>query len=104
VERCSNNCLGCGHPLLCVEATNQINAWMNRGVVFTPHGSILKGRYDGYGGLDFFGVVVDGINTVWHEACWQAAGHPSGYQGPAQFSADQGWFFAEGAHDMAYPR
>jgi hypothetical protein len=107
VEFFSNDCHGCGHPLLGIEVTNETNQWMNRAVAITPKGSIFKGDYDGHGGLVFYGAfwdgIVDGINTVWHEACWQAAGTPPGYQGAATISHDQGRFFAEGAHDMPRP-
>ena len=39
----SANCEGCGHPLLSVAATEEINRWMNLGVAITRAGSVLKG-------------------------------------------------------------
>lgn len=102
----SANCTG-GHPLLCEQATGKVNAWMNVGVAILPDGSIVKGRYDGYGGLDSSWGDLDGAvgfsATVWHDACWRAAGQPSDYRGPSESAEDQGWFFDEGAHDLAEP-
>jgi hypothetical protein len=98
----SANCQECGHPLLSVAATGEINGWMNRGVAITRGGSIIRGCYDGYGRLDSFDDVV-GETTVWHEACWLVAGAPQEYRGPSQWAPDQGWFFADGEHDLAEP-
>jgi hypothetical protein len=102
----SANCT-CGHPLLCDRATGDLNAWMNNAVVILPDGSIIKGRYDGYGGLDSsWGDFADAVGfsaTVWHDACWRAAGRPADYRGPSESAEDQGWFFNDGAHDMAEP-
>lgn len=103
----SSNCKGCGHPLLGLGATESINVWMNNGVAIAPDGSILKGGYDGYGrldGSDFGDQPAVGDNTtVWHQACWRVAGSPTDYRGPSEHAADQGWFFEDGAHDMAEP-
>ena len=98
----SANCEGCGHPLLSIQATEEINRWMNRGVAITRGGSILKGCYDGYGRLDEFDDVV-GDTTVWHQACWHTAGSPLEFRGASAPAADQGWFFEDGAHDLAEP-
>lgn len=98
----SAKCEGCGHPLLSVAATVQINRWMNSGVAVTRGGSILRGSYDGYGRLDTFDDAV-GDTTVWHEACWQVAGAPVDFRGASASADDQGWFFEEGAHDLAEP-
>ena len=98
----SANCEGCGHPLLCRRATGEVNAWMNRAVAITRGGSMLKGCYDGYGGLDGFADVV-GDTTVWHQACWHVAGAPMDYRGASAPAPDQGWFFDDGAHDLREP-
>uniref|UniRef100_A0A5Q5BTP4 Uncharacterized protein n=2 Tax=unclassified Mycobacterium TaxID=2642494 RepID=A0A5Q5BTP4_MYCSS len=98
----SSACEGCGHPLLSVAATEDINRWMNLGVAITPGGSILQGSYDGYGNLDAFEAVV-GDATVWHQACWKVAGAPMDYRGASAPAPDQGWFFEDGAHDLAEP-
>lgn len=107
----SDLCHRCKHPLLSIAATNQINRWMTRGVAITPDGTIHKGDYDGYGRLypedeDYDAErepVVNGENTVWHMACWRAAGEPKEFRGASSPAEDQGWFFDEGAHDMPEP-
>ncbi|ORW08133.1 MULTISPECIES: hypothetical protein [Mycolicibacter] len=98
----SSDCEGCGHPLLSQMATETVNAWMNLGVAIKRDGSILKGAYDGYGQLGNYDYAIEDA-TVWHQACWAAAGSPTDYRGESKPSADQGWFFADGTHDMTEP-
>lgn len=98
----SVDCVGCGHPILHAHKTNAVNAWMNVGVAITPAGGIISGFYDGYGRLDQ-DFAVGGENTVWHEACWVVSGSPTDHRGPSPSSADQGWFFPEGAHTIPEP-
>jgi hypothetical protein len=81
---------------------------MIQAVAITPDGSLLKGEYDGYGSLHSpsgaeFSDAVGHITTVWHRACWEAAGKPDDYRGESAYAEDQGWFFADGAHDMPEP-
>jgi hypothetical protein len=111
----SQDCQGCGHPLLSSYATNHINYWMEEVVAVQPDGTVNEGIYDGYGRID--GEVWDGEDwieetydqvvgyeaTVWHRACWISAGQPLGYLGPSAHSEDQGFFFSKGSHDMPYP-
>lgn len=101
----SADCTGCGHPILNAHATNPINQWMHIGVAIWPNGNIRTGFYDGYGNLDerIDSCAVGDDTTVWHEACWIAAGSPTDYRGPSMPSPDQGWFFEDGAHDMPEP-
>lgn len=105
----SQDCEGCAHPALSEEATDAINAWMNDVVVVTPHGSVIRGSYDGYGTLTEPGgaqheyAVGDG-NTVWHTACWEKAGRPTDFRGSSRHSQDQGWFFGDGEHTVPDPR
>lgn len=99
----SAECTSCGHPLLCPAATTQINRWMSRGVAITKDCSVLTGSYNGYGALGEYEGVVGFENTVWHQACWDKAGSPTDYRGPSKSASDQGWFFDDGAHDMAQP-
>jgi hypothetical protein len=99
------DCLGCGHPMLCKNATNSINAWMNNVVVLWPKGFVI-GSYDGYGSVGGFEIPwEDQEPACWHEACWVAAGKPDDYNqsGPSDSSFDQGWFFNNGDHDMDPP-
>lgn len=105
----SQDCDGCGHPALSEDATEAVNEWMNDVVVITPHGSVIRGSYDGYGtltepsGAEHEYAVGDG-NTVWHTACWEKAGEPTDFRGSSRRSQDQGWFFGDGEHSIPDPR
>lgn len=99
----SQDCTGCGHPLLSPAATIDVNRWMSTGVAIAPNGDIRSGDYDGYGNLD--GSDAVGFDaTVWHRACWLNAGQPIDYRGASSSSEDQGWFFEDATHAMAEPR
>jgi hypothetical protein len=111
----SQDCNGCGHPLLSMHATNHINLWMNEVVAIQPDGAVQEGFYDGYGRI--YSEVWDGEDwieetyeeavgfdaTVWHQACWALDGEPTVYLGPSEHSEDQGFFFRKGTHDMPLP-
>lgn len=103
----SADCNGCNHPLLSEYATNPINQWMEQGVTIYENGSLIKGRYDGYGryAMPSANEPIEGAleGTVWHEACWNAAGSPTDYRGVSPDSPDQGYFFDDGDHDMPEP-
>ena len=99
----SQNCEGCGHPMLSWYVVNEINTWMMHGVAIEPDGSILKGHYDGYGRLDEHEYAIGDTNTIWHEACWQVAGCPTDYRGASKHAQDQGFFYNDPEHDMAEP-
>lgn len=106
----SQDCEGCGHPALSEQATEAVNDWMNDVVAITPHGSVVRGSYDGYGTLREPGsdieheFAVGAGNTVWHTACWEEAGHPTFFRGESRRSQDQGWFFGDGEHSIPDPR
>lgn len=103
----SKDCEGCGHPMLCAEAIGTTESrWMNECVAITETGSVIHGAYDGYGRLfeEFTEVALPYEVTVWHEACWELAGKPTDYRGISADSADQGWFFEDGAHNLPDPR
>lgn len=99
----SNDCLGCGHPLLSSYVVSDVNRWMTKGVAITPSGDITTGEYDGYGRLDDHDAIGLDPVSAWHRACWVKAGKPTEYQGPSKNSDDQGFFFEDGAHDMSEP-
>lgn len=99
----SQDCNGCGHPLLSSAATDPINRWMNHGVAIDSRGNVVTGAYDGYGNLDCYEQVVGEDATVWHRDCWDKAGQPTTYQGVSASSADQGWFFDDHEHAMPSP-
>lgn len=101
------DCKKCQHPALSDMAAEPINAWMNEVIVYTKDGDVFRGTYDGYGRVELgCGDDVElgnlGDFTLYHEACWEAAGRP-GYDGASDDSLDQGWFFNDGDHDMAKP-
>lgn len=108
------NCKECGHPLISHWRTNKVNKWMRDAVVITQRGSIIKGEYDGYGRLDGVDITLDlvwnkhgrAINNpaCYHKACWEKAGRPDKYGKGSKMSADQGYFFDEGEHDMEEPK
>ena len=35
------DCLSCGHPLLSHDETNEVNHWMEKGVVLRPNGPLV---------------------------------------------------------------
>ena len=87
-------------------ATEDKNKWMSEVVVLTNGGSILRGEYGGYmnvDGRDFvddaFGAGVD----CWHRHCWELAGKPTEFANESRDSNDQGWFFADGVHNIDPP-
>ena len=100
----SFDCSECGHPMLCPEATNDINFWMTDVIVMTPYG-IISGKYNGYGKVGEVSINLKDENTVWlHEACWVASSKMScDYYKVSDSSRDQGWFFEPGKHDMEMP-
>lgn len=98
-------CKTCGHPALSHGATDVgINDWMTDVVVLSKDGSRNLGSYDGYGraGCWDYGNS-NGEPCLYHRACWEVAGKPE-YTSPSKHSNDQGWFFADGDHDLLDPR
>lgn len=108
-ERISWDCLRCGHPALCSEATNETNEWMTNVVVLFPSEQFVKGRYDGYGNIitkDGELILIGGFvdPCLWHDDCWETwhrKVHDLSYA--SQRSADNGWGFEDGAHDKIQP-
>lgn len=99
----SSICQGCGHPLLCAEATNPTNGWMSQSVAVRATGDLYVGEYDGFGRIGSAEYALDEA-TVWHAACWEVAGCPRDFRGRSSDAPDQGWFFGAGDHDLADPR
>lgn len=108
----SQDCQSCGHPALSTMAVTEINAWMSQVVSISPPnefpgGGAIKmhiGEYDGYGNVGGAEYAVGENATVWHVACWELAHRPMGWQGASRHSADQGWFYDPGTHDLPDPR
>jgi hypothetical protein len=63
---------------------------LNSGVAILPNGTLLKGKYDGYGKLD--GRDLGDEPEVYHEHCWEAAGKPVNYMEASSPADDQGYF------------
>jgi hypothetical protein len=99
----SKLCESCGHSLLSIYAANDINQWMTTVVAVLKNGSVIHGKYDGYGRIDDFDVIADHDATVWHRACWEVAGKPTDYRGNSTWADDQGYFFSD-EHDVPDPR
>lgn len=96
----SQDCNACDESIKSPYDLPEGIAWQNEAVVFLPNGSMVIGKYDGYGRITVDdGVVVedaigfDSKATVYHRRCWDAHGRPVGYQGPSRDSADQGFFY-----------
>jgi hypothetical protein len=77
---------------------------MTQVVAIMPGGQLFAGEYDGYGQVGTAEDAVGWDSTVWHKACWIAAGSPTDYQGASDHAPDQGYFFDEGEHDLPEPR
>jgi hypothetical protein len=97
--------------------------WMNDVVAITKDGVLCSGSYDGYSRIDpdtndergeqywddveaekiqdrVIGITWDDRGeenhagpTVWHRACWIAAGQPRDWKGQSPNADDQGYFF-----------
>ena len=101
------NCNECKHPMLSQYAINDINSWMNDVVVITLEGEILKGTYDGYGrvnGESFHEPGNSKYPACYHLACWNMKQRKFTEYKPSEYSADQGYFFEPGVHDLPEPK
>jgi len=95
------DCESCGHPMLSPSATEDKNGWMSNCVALGENGSVLVGKYDGYGRLD--GMEIDYIKPcVYHADCWVHKNKP-GYTGESNDSGDQGFFFDDNVHNIESP-
>ena len=84
-----------------------INEWMNKTVVLLENGSIIKGSYDGYGGVGGMKVsdFMYGKTVMAHDACWRVAGKPDleEYEEGSQHDPDQGWGNESEFYNMKEP-
>jgi hypothetical protein len=97
------NCKRCGHPMLSEYALEDKNEWMNDVVVIENNGSILKGKYDGYGCVDdreISGMLSKHEPECYHLHCWEKAGSPMEYTSASDNARDQGFFFDDGVHNI----
>lgn len=107
----SFDCACCGHPMLSPHAVKPVNSWMNNVVIVTREGDTHVGKYDGYGrvmkreGPDydiFIHAATSSEVCAYHLDCWNSLGRPLEFV-KSKRSEDQGYFFAENAHDMPRP-
>ena len=103
----SKQCQECEYSILSNYVTTATNHWMNHVVAITPDERIVTGSYDGYCRIVDEDEESDNDSffeaTVYHEACWIAAGRPSGYLGEGNWSEDQGYFFDKADYEIARP-
>lgn len=91
------SCKGCGRSIRSRYSASGLDDWMEKAVVLFADGSVVKGRYDGYGRLergdhseiDF--SESDDSGAWWHVACWEHANRPQ-FNGPSVSAKDQGYF------------
>lgn len=102
----SSNCKVCGHPLLCIQATDRdgLNKWMSQAVAVHDDGSIYIGEYDGYGRIGDTEEDVTYMASCYHRHCWEMIGKPMEFDGESSYAPDQGWFFEDGDHSIPPPK
>ena len=91
-------CERCGTSLLSEQAagTDDKEYWKTRAYVLTPNGSVLVGRYDGYGEVD--GRDVGESPQVWHYSCAKLDEKEKGplkWTHGSPYAPDQGFFLLE---------
>jgi hypothetical protein len=99
----SQECIECGDSVIAPYDMPKGMEWQNRAVCITPEGDIMSGLYDGYGnvGAGYDRYDIGENNTVYHWACWEAAGNPTRYRGPSDRAGDQGYFYDRTAETCA---
>lgn len=78
----------------CGESMKEGRDWMGDVVIVGDDGSVVRGKYDGYGRVESrMGEVeiveADGHFACYHAACYKIAGKPD-YDGPSRSANDQG--------------
>jgi hypothetical protein len=78
----------------CGESMKEGNDWMGDVVIVGDDGSVIRGKYDGYGRVESrVGEVeiveADGHFACYHAKCYALAGKPE-YTGPSRSANDQG--------------
>ena len=96
-------CKRCDHSLLSPYSADGINAWMKEVVVLEKDGSLLRGKYDGYGRVNDREIAWDEDPECYHLACWKLSGSPINYTEGSDNAEDQGYFF-DHEHDIPEPQ
>lgn len=74
-------------------------------VMILSDGTIHKGDYDGYGGIDDEERAYEwaiGEPDCYHQSCWEVLGSPIEYTGGSHPAQDQGHFYREDDPDTEY--
>ncbi len=96
------NCKACGKSIRSPYEPEDTE-WMSHAVALGKDGTVVHGRYDGYGRLmtrfgEFDMAEGDDTPCMYHERCWKEAGQPK-YSEPSAPADDQGYFIEEGEDD-----
>ena len=114
-------CTICGQSVKAAGETPIGLEWQSVAVAVMPDGKILHGLYDGYGRIvddeedshdlqaqtpgEWDGETPQGRQlgnpAMWHHQCWEHAGSPTAYTGPALPAEDQGFFCGSGEAEYA---
>lgn len=87
------NCKGCNESIKAPYSIPESITWQNDAVCLLENGSIMLGRYDGYGSLDSgFEVQWEDAIEWWHQQCWEKADKPK-FTGASTHADDQGFFY-----------
>jgi hypothetical protein len=108
----SYECKICHKSALSIYAINDVNGWMVDVVAIYPDGSLVFGKYDGYGRIESKDgavfecpgdLVETGVWDMFHKACWDNAGGPTKYETGSVHAQDQGFFFDNEDYDIPEP-
>lgn len=94
------NCPLCGHSVMSPYIDEE--QWRNDAVLLKDNGTVIIGRYDGYGRIQtsydrVFEVDSFGAPKIMHNRCWSSAGKPSYEECSASPRAGgQGYFYDDG--------
>ena len=100
------NCEVCGKSIKSPYDIPEGWEYQNECVVIEKNGTVLMGKYDGYGRIDDTKEVdwAGGEPQVWHKRCWRENGSPMDWNpqvGESESAEDQGFFYA-GPGDEGY--
>lgn len=99
-------CRSCELSILHPNVIKKKNAWMNHAVALFGDGSIIIGKYDGYGRIEMASggevQLPGGGFAIHHFQCWEKRGRPVFFM-PSNTAKDQGYFISAVLYDKAEP-
>lgn len=97
------DCPCCHNSVRSHSATTADSQWMSRAVAVFEGGTLLRGEYDGFGGVGngHYELDVGEDFALYHEACWLLTGKPA-FSQPSRHAHDQGHFVGE--YDPTEPK